>query len=220
MNAAENPYISPKTEGMVADEGGPVHEGEQYVAGRVWYASEKRSKSSLRLRNYDDGGRLSVHRGIVSFQGVNQSLEVVNIQGVELVSQTFCLRWCVVVALLVFVLSIGSGLPVFVALLGVIATVLIHARLQASTKWVKVGFQSPNGESTSAWFADGRNLGWDGLLGGTRKLGDRLRLALANASDAPIVFGNVPSTREECPWCGESLVRDEHDRCPACDRPI
>ncbi|HVF99523.1 MAG TPA: hypothetical protein VND68_06770 [Chloroflexia bacterium] len=43
-------------------------------------------------------------------------------------------------------------------------------------KWVKVEY----GREKVAYFADGRFLGWRGILGGTRRLLDRLKLARSN----------------------------------------
>ena len=43
-----------------------------------------------------------------------------------------------------------------------------------STRWVEIEHQSPTGDTERSYFADGFNLGWRGIFGGTKRLYGKL----------------------------------------------
>ena len=198
-----------------------------YNPVQIWYASGSRAESSLKFFVYDDKGRVTLHDGIISFQGKHLSFDVADIEDIELASQRPNWPLHLFAASAVFIsLILRGGSPICVAPL-IACAVILALILGSAVRWVKITYQTDDDLLVSVWFADGGNFGWDGLLGGTRRLFDIVRdriLVADEANQEPVVLGISPlapgaSVERECPWCGESVIPDEYGRCPACDRP-
>lgn len=202
----------------------------EYTPTQIWYASETRALSALKFIVYEDKGRLKLEHDVLSFQGKYNDFQIKQIKEIQLARQM--VNWpihligCSVLAY--FLIQRGFA-PVPAVTITVLAMVL-GISVGYSTKWVKVTYQTSQGRTTSAWFADGGGRGWSGIFGGTSRLYEVIRSATLE-TDAPsetaIVLGNPVASAvhrkpvpERCPYCDETVIPDEGRRCPACDRPI
>ena len=165
-----NPYQSPAE---IQDEGEktPESESPQPVAVQgindVWYATPFKVRSPLKLRVFDDGGFLCSTATGLTFCGSNGNIQMPVIRSVTLTHQTP--PWMLhLVLLVVAFFGCGNG---WLFAIGVVLFVATMAFVITRTMpWIKVEFTDDSGALQTAYYADGSQAGWGGVLGGTRRL--------------------------------------------------
>lgn len=141
----------------------------------VWYSSERRFRSPLKMRPRDDFGTLLLAPGEVRFRGENGPIVCAEVVGIALVRQPMpWMAWLMINLGMIAMPLVGytrvltwDHPPTVLALLVVNAFFFLMVGL---TRWVEITYSNMSGPSNRAYFADGSTMRWGGLLGGTRRL--------------------------------------------------
>jgi hypothetical protein len=167
----------------------------QYCPSIIWYASDKRALSCLKVLVFDDKGALAVRDGVIRFAGERgaKCLIIEKIDAVEMASQNS--NWPVHLAAATALIGLftARGYPVIVTATIVIMTAIIGISIGRATKWVRVAYRTEDGKSAAAWFADGSGFGRAALIGGSQMLYDVIR---KQTIDSDQVASNTPESED------------------------
>ncbi len=163
------------------------------IIDNVWFSTEKKAESTMKLIVYEDKGKIKTTDKSISFTGNKESLRIdrKNIAKIELGNQKPAWVPIIIGALinLIIFLPINlvmyavaefAGLPIIfymtllVTVLVLSFVVIMPVAIMKKTKWVKISYRE-EGKEKKAYFSDGSRLGWGGILGGTEELYQKLR---------------------------------------------
>ncbi len=152
----------------------------------VWFATERRVRSPVKLIVHDDQGILIIRQKGVLFQGEHTRLVMVRVISATMVRQTP--PWVIYGLADVFLLILASALWLFSWPVGVmflaflVAFNVLGLFIGFSTPWIRIEFENDRGEIAIGFIANAEERGWKGIRGGTAEL----QSILAKTQSLPI----------------------------------
>lgn len=144
----------------------------------IWYADAERSDSPKKILVYSDQGKLNTNGKQLVFEGENGHLQIDRIERIYMANQQ--LNWVPYLLTIVGFMFLGSIFEMFEwmfwSMLGVFPICI--ALFWFAFKWVVVEYSS-DGKPDRAYFSDGRQSGFTGLLGGNRTLYREMQQSVA-----------------------------------------
>ncbi|MFN0016663.1 MAG: hypothetical protein ACKVP0_00300 [Pirellulaceae bacterium] len=140
------------------------------VQHEIWYAGPTKVRSALKLWALDDGGSLRSTSPGMTFCGENRNIQMPSIQSVSLVRQTPPWLLHLIIGTIWATLNLFGNSSLFVAVGLPIIIAFISFLFVLMMPWVRVDFVDQSGVAQIAYFADGSQGGWGGMMGGTHHL--------------------------------------------------
>lgn len=139
----------------------------------IWYASDKKFNSPGMIGVvFDDKGSLDVTATKILFRGQKATgeLERKTITKVFLVRRKTNWIGLLLIYILLFVVFIASHINLALTILIMLGFFVFRLLVMFGSKWICVESKKSNGELEKMFLADGSNMGWGGIFGGTAKL--------------------------------------------------
>lgn len=142
-----------------------------FTQDNVWYADEKRAKSVTKQIVYNAKGTITYNEKTktLKFSGNKTEVKINNIKTVEQGHQS--INWVSYLLVTVVVLAYGYFTKQFIymCILMVPSTIIGLLIGWYLVKWTVIEYED-HGTSAKVYFADGRSMGWSGIMGGNKKL--------------------------------------------------
>ncbi|HYG15935.1 MAG TPA: hypothetical protein VEC12_09300 [Bacteroidia bacterium] len=143
----------------------------------VWLAKHERAMSISKTIVVDDRyGVLTFDKEdqTFSYKGKNLELKDCKILGIVLKNQKLSIIGYAKYALIVFILfSLKNN--ILYGIIGLLIGLLLALPGWYFAKWIVIEYEIPNeNKKNIVWFFDGSYIGWGGLLGGSRKMYNKI----------------------------------------------
>ena len=144
----------------------------------VWFATENRARSVTKTVVFDDCGVLTIKPDSVLFQGEHTRILTTRLESLIITRQRPPWVMYILANLVVLIVAspvwffpriVGIGFLILLVVLNVLGIVI-----GGFTLWLRVEFRDEDGARRIAYFANGEESGWKGILGGTNKLQETL----------------------------------------------